>query len=153
MSKVYLSLGTNLGNKEENLHVAIRLIEKQIGEIISLSAFYTTSPWGFTSANTFLNAAACVDTMLSPTKVLTYTQQIERKMGRTKKSAGGIYTDRLIDIDILLYDDLCMSLPNLVIPHPLMHQRDFVMRPLVEIAPEVMHPVLHKTIKEIAALL
>ena len=153
MSKVYLGLGTNLGNKEENLHAAVQLIEKQIGKVISLSAFYATAPWGFHSDNTFLNAAACVETSLSPMEVLTSTQQIERDMGRTKKSAGGVYSDRLIDIDILLYDDLCMSLPNLVVPHPLMHQRDFVMRTLAEIAPDLMHPTLHKTIKELAASL
>ena len=148
---VYFSLGTNLGDKEQNLRTAVRKIRKQIGEVVSLSAFYATAPWGFHSDNTFLNAAACVETSLSPMEVLTSTQQIERDMGRTKKSAGGVYSDRLIDIDILLYDDLCMSLPNLVVP--LMHQRDFVMRPLAEIAPDLMHPTLHKTIKELAASL
>ena len=150
---VYFSLGTNLGDKEQNLRMAVQKIRKQIGEVISLSAFYATDPWGFHSDNTFLNAATCVETSLSPMEVLTSSQQIERDMGRTKKSAGGVYSDRLIDIDILLYDDLSMSLPNLVVPHPLMHQRDFVMRPLAEIAPDLMHPTLHKTIKELAASL
>lgn len=153
MSKVYLGLGTNLGDKESNLHLAINSIEKQIGKIISLSAFYSTAPWGFISSNTFLNAAICVDTILSPTEVLTSTQRIEQEMGRTKKTKGNVYTDRIIDIDILLYDGLCVSLPNLTIPHPLMHQRDFVMRPLAEIAPNMTHPVLHKTMREIASSL
>ena len=153
MSKVYLGLGTNLGDKERNLHHATNQIEKQIGKVISQSAFYATAPWGFASSNSFLNAAICVETTLSPMEVLASTQKIEQEMGRTKKSDGGIYTDRIIDIDILLYDDLCISLPYFTVPHPLMHQRDFVMRPLAEIAPDIVHPTLHKTIKEIASSL
>lgn len=147
--QVYLSLGTNLGNKEQNLRVAVQKIEKRIGEVISLSAFYATAPWGFSSENTFLNAALCCETSLSPLEVLELTQEIEREMGRAHKSVGGVYSDRLIDIDLLLYGDLVLDIPQLKLPHPLMQERDFVMKPLAEIAPDVLHPVLRKTIKEL----
>ena len=99
---VYFSLGTNLGDKEQNLRMAVQKIRKQIGEVISLSAFYATAPWGFSSDNTFLNAALCVGTALAPLEVLQTTQEIEREMGRTHKSVNAVYSDRVIDIDLLL---------------------------------------------------
>lgn len=158
MAKVYIGLGTNLGDKEQNLRNAVQKIEEQIGKVVSLSAFYMTAPWGFTSENSFLNAAACVQTDLLPIDVLQETQKIERELGRTKKSVNGVYSDRLIDIDLLLYEDLIISVSSpagaeLNLPHPLMAERDFVMKPLAEIAPELVHPVLGKTMKEILALL
>lgn len=146
---VYLGLGTNLGDKEYNLRLAVRKIGERIGKVVSLSAFYATAPWGFSSGNTFLNAAACVDTLLPPLSVLHATQEIEREMGRTQKSAGGVYSDRLIDIDLLLYDDRVLDTPELKLPHPLMHERRFVMEPLAEIAPELVHPVLGKKMREL----
>lgn len=146
---IYFSLGTNLGNKEQNLLLAVQNIEERIGKAISLSAFYTTAPWGFTSENTFLNAALCVETRLSPLEILKISQEIEREMGRTHKSVNGAYSDRVIDIDLLLYDDLILNTPELKLPHPLMQERDFVMRPLVEIAADVVHPVLNKTMREL----
>lgn len=154
MANVYIGLGTNLGDKEQNLRDAVHRIEEQIGKVLSLSAFYVTAPWGFASENSFLNAAACVETQLSPLEVLQETQTIERELGRTKKSVNGAYSDRLIDIDLLLYDDLVLSVTSadgaeLNLPHPLMAQRDFVMRPLAEIAPALRHPVLKRTMKEI----
>ena len=148
MHRVYLSLGTNLGEKETNLRNAIHEIEKGIGKVVSLSTFYTTEPWGFESTNTFLNAACGVDTLLSPMEVLLETQNIERNLGRTQKSVGGIYSDRLIDIDILLYDDLIQDDPVLTLPHPLMCKRRFVMEPLNEIAAEVIHPIPGKKMKD-----
>lgn len=156
MAKVYVGLGTNLGDKEQNLKVAVQKIEEQIGKVVSLSAFYVTAPWGFTSENSFLNAAACVDTDLSPLAVLQETQAIERELGRTKKSVDGVYSDRLIDIDLLFYEDLVLSVTSptgveLNLPHPLMTERDFVMLPLAEIAPELVHPVFGKTMKEISS--
>ena len=130
---VYLGLGTNLGDREANMLEACRRIEKLIGPIVRQSAFFVTQPWGFQSQHQFLNAAICCHTTLSPRQVLQLTQQIEREMGRTRKSADHVYHDRIIDIDILLYDRLTVDEPDLHIPHPLMHQRDFVMKPLQEI--------------------
>ena len=153
MSHYYLSLGTNLGDKRQNLHAAVKLIEERIGSVTSLSSFYETAPWGFTSEHTFLNAALCVRTSLTPFQVLTLTQTIERELGRTHKSVNGQYSDRLIDIDILLCDDLILHTPTLQIPHPLMHLRSFVLQPLAEIAPDVVLPVLGKSIKELLSRL
>ncbi len=133
MHKVYLSLGTNLGDKEHNLMVAIKEIERRIGPVSGQSAFMATKPWGFSSENDFLNAAVCCETSLQPLDLLHETQEIERDMGREGKSAGGQYHDRIIDIDILLYDDLHVDTPELTIPHPHMHERDFVLVPLKEI--------------------
>lgn len=132
---VYLSLGTNLGDRERNLTDAIARIGEMIGIVECQSSFIATEPWGFVSDNAFLNAAVKVSTQLSPHDLLHRTQQIEREMGRTVKSDGGCYHDRIIDIDILLYDDTSISTPELTIPHPLMYQRDFVMIPLNEILP------------------
>ena len=133
MHTVYLSLGTNLGYKEQNLLSAIKEIERRIGPVRAQSAFLATEPWGFESENTFLNAAVRVETELSPNALLRITQQIEREMGRTEKSTGGKYHDRIIDIDILLYDDLHINTKKLTIPHPHMYERDFVLIPLKEI--------------------
>ena len=142
----YLSLGTNLGDKEHNLVSAITEIGRRIGPVRAQSAFLATEPWGFESENTFLNAAIRVETELSPHALLKVTQQIERDMGRTQKSTPNPqlstvncqlstvnYHDRIIDIDILLYDDLHINTPKLTIPHPLMYERDFVLIPLKEI--------------------
>lgn len=149
MAKVYLGLGTNLGNKEANLRSAIQLINERIGKISSLSSFYETAPWGFNSTHNFLNAALCLETFLSPYDVLKQTQNIERELGRTQKSSDRIYSDRPIDIDILLYDNLILQTPELTLPHPLMTERDFVMLPLCEIAGNTLHPVFRKTLQEL----
>ncbi|MDR0896106.1 MAG: 2-amino-4-hydroxy-6-hydroxymethyldihydropteridine diphosphokinase [Prevotellaceae bacterium] len=147
--QVYLSLGTNLGNKETNLRLAILHIGKRIGRITALSAFYATEPWGFQSDHTFLNAALAVRTRFLPVEVLYLTQSIEYQMGRMRKSANGTYHDRIIDIDLLFYNDWIVDIPELKIPHPLMHERLFVLEPMVEIAPEFVHPVLNKTMREL----
>lgn len=132
----YLSLGTNLGDKRKNIAEAIKNIGELVGDVVRQSALYETEPWGFRSDNRFVNAAVCVDTQLSPRRLLEVTQRIEREMGRTLKSDGGEYHDRIIDIDILLYGDLHIDEPDLKIPHPLMHERDFMMTPLNEIMEE-----------------
>ena len=131
--QVYLGLGSNLGDKAWNLSEAIRLIGERVGQVIRQSSFIETDPWGFQSDNTFLNAVILCETDKTPREVLLLTQQIERDMGRRQKSVSVGYIDRTIDIDILLYDDLTVDEPDLKIPHPLMHQRNFVMRPLEEI--------------------
>ena len=152
MANAYLGLGSNQGNREAQLRTAIHKIEEQIGKVISLSAFYITKPWGFHSEHKFLNAALCVATELSPLQLLDTTQAIERELGRIQKSVSQQYADRPIDIDLLLYDDLIMdetspSGQKLIIPHPLMTRRDFVMRPLAEIAPSLRHPSLGETME------
>lgn len=128
-----MSLGANLGDRKGNIKLAIKQISELIGPVMRQSALIETAPWGFNSANTFINAAVCSETSLSPREVLQATQGIERALGRTKKSIDGQYHDRLIDIDILLYDDLHVNEPDLVIPHPHMNERQFVMQPLSEI--------------------
>ncbi|RHJ90137.1 2-amino-4-hydroxy-6-hydroxymethyldihydropteridine diphosphokinase [Parabacteroides bouchesdurhonensis] len=151
MTVAYLGLGTNIGNKRRNLITAAALLAERVGDILALSDMYETEPWGFESENTFLNAAAELQTTCSPLELLDATRLIEIEMGRIEKS-NGAYHDRIIDIDILMYDDLIMQTPRLTIPHPLMHKRPFVMTPLMEIAPDVVHPVFHKTIAELAGL-
>ena len=133
MTKLYLGLGSNLGDKRENLACAIHLIGDRVGKVLRVSSFIETEPWGFESENSFVNAAILCETTLTPRQVLRATQKIEREMGRKKKSTKGGYADRCIDIDILLYDDLRVDEPDLQIPHPLMNEREFVMIPLGEI--------------------
>lgn len=130
---VYLGLGTNLGDKRKNLNDAIRMLENLVGEVEKVSSVIETEPEGFKSDNMFLNAVVKVRTTLSPFEILDVTQDVEKSLGRKEKSSNGIYHDRVIDIDILLYDDINISTPRLVIPHPRMTQRDFVMTPLAEI--------------------
>ena len=146
---LYLSLGTNLGDLEKNIKTAIEEIEKQIGEVVSQSALIHTEPWGFESKNPFLNACVGVEFSLSAVEVLNLTPSIERKIGRLIKSekiisSDGaekvVYHDRVIDIDILMYDNMVVNTSRLVIPHPLMSKRWFVLKPLSEIAQDVNIP-------------
>lgn len=148
MAIAYLGLGTNLGNKRRNLITAAALLAERVGDILALSGFYETEPWGFDSENTFLNAALKLRTSLSPSALLTVTQAIEKELGRTVKSKD-FYQDRVIDIDILLYDDLVLDTVDLKIPHPLMVKRAFVLNPLSEIDPFVVHPILKQSIKDL----
>ena len=133
MHTIYLSLGTNLGSREDNLEHALHLLQEQVGALLRRSSVHETTPWGFESSHMFLNLCVCMATSLSPLQLLATTKQIERQLGRTRKSAHGHYADRLIDIDILLYDDAHINEPGLVIPHPHMYEREFVMMPLNEI--------------------
>ena len=138
--KVYLGLGSNLGDGRKNLERAIRLIDDRVGPVTRQSSFIETEPWGFESPNKFTNAVILCETTKTPREVLLLTQQIERDMCRRKVNGAGLmvngqrqYADRIVDIDILLYDDLTIDEPDLKIPHPLMHERDFVMIPLEEL--------------------
>ena len=133
MHQVYLSLGTNLGNRRGNIREAIERIGEQVGVVTRQSALYETKPWGFSSPNDFINVCVLVETELAPRQLLEATQRIEKEMGRTLKSVDGNYHDRIIDIDILTYDELKINEPDLKIPHPLMEEREFVMVPLREI--------------------
>ena len=130
--RVFLGLGSNLGDRQAHLTQAISLIAERVGAVIRQSSLIETEPWGFESENKFLNGVILCETTLTPRQLLRATQKIERELGR-KKHVPRLYQDRPIDIDILLYDDLVVDEPDLKIPHPLMHERDFVMIPLKEI--------------------
>lgn len=153
MQTLYVALGANLGDRAENLRRAIREMAARIGKLLAVSAFYETQPVGFTSPHAFLNAAAAFRTGLGAPSLLRITQDIERELGRLHKSCDGLYADRCIDIDLLLLADTVWQSPELTLPHPHLHERDFVLDPLAEIAPEVVHPTLHCTIAELAARL
>ena len=153
MATVYLGLGTNIGNRKENLTRAIGLLSLALGHYTALSSFIETAPWGFDSDNAFLNCTVAFDTELTPHQLLDTTENIERELGRTSKSNGGIYHDRVIDIDILLYGSETVSTERLTIPHPLMHMRDFVLEPLAQIAPHTVHPTTGKSIEQLKAAL
>ena len=131
--KVFLGLGSNLGERQANIERAIELISERVGEVIRRSSLIETEPWGFESENKFLNGVILCETTLTPRQVLRKTQKIERDMGRKKKTSSLQYSDRPIDIDILLYDNLTVDEPDLKIPHPRMQEREFVMIPLKEI--------------------
>ena len=131
--EVFLSLGSNLGDRSKNLESAISLIGSRAGDVTAVSSFIETKPVGFKSENRFVNCAVRIVTALDPFELLRITQQIERELGSTTKSVGGVYSDRTIDIDILLYGNAVIDTPELKIPHPQMRKRDFVMRPLKEI--------------------
>ena len=131
--KLLVSLGSNIGDKQQNIERAIALIDEKIGSVVKKSSFYTTEPVGFTSDNNFINAAIEVKTNLPIYRILKITQKIERLMGRTQKSSKGVYHDRVIDIDILMYGNKKIHSARLTVPHPRMYERDFVMQPLREI--------------------
>ena len=133
LHKVYLGLGSNIGNRKRNMREAVQYMESLIGTVTRQSALYETEPWGFESPNLFINMCVCVETPLAPRQLLEATQEIEKRMGRVGKSVNHEYQDRIIDIDILIYDDITVDEPDLKIPHPLMQERDFVMTPLNEI--------------------
>lgn len=138
---LYLSLGSNQGDRRALLDEAVRLIGERVGEVQAVSRYLETEPWGFVSEYPFLNAAMRVETALSPWDVLAVTQEIERELGRTRKSVAGIYHDRTIDIDLLMMGDIEMDetalvggrIQRLTLPHPLMQKREFVMIPLREV--------------------
>ncbi len=133
LHKVYLGLGSNIGNRKRNMREVVQYMESMIGTVTCQSALYETEPWGFESPNLFINMCVCVETPLAPRQLLEATQEIEKRMGRVGKSVNHEYQDRIIDIDILIYDDITVDEPDLKIPHPLMKERNFVMTPLNEI--------------------
>lgn len=147
---LYLSLGSNLGDREANLRTAVRMISERIGHVSATSDIIETEPAGFDSPNRFLNQAIGVETSLTPETVLELTQAIEKEIGRKEKSHNGIYKDRIIDIDLLMYNGLIINTDLLTLPHPQMEYRWFVLEPLAQIAPDEFHPVAGKNIRTMA---
>lgn len=146
--ELILSLGSNLGERKAYLERAVVLINEKVGRVVACSSFLETEPWGFQSDHKFLNLALIVATHLRVEEVLSVTQSIEKELGRTLKSIDG-YADRVIDIDLLFYDNDIVRTEDLTLPHPFLHQRDFVLKPLMELSPNKLHPLLGKTIQEL----
>ena len=147
MIKLYLLLGGNLGDKRKIFSETISQLEVQVGKITEKSSIYETEPWGFESDDLFWNQAVEISTELSPEEVLCQTQQIELELGRIRKATQ--YDSRIIDIDILFYDDQVINQPNLLIPHPRIQKRKFALLPLNEIVPNLIHPVFQKSIRQL----
>ena len=146
MSIAYIALGSNLGDKEKNLRRALLLLTQQGVEVVRVSSFLSTEPYGVTDQPQFLNAVACVRTSLAPLALLDVLLATELAMGRVRLRHWG---ERNIDLDLLLYEDVVLDTKRLRLPHPDMQNRDFVLLPLAEIAPELKHPTLQKTIWEL----
>ncbi len=143
--QVIVLIGGNEGDREQLILEACSRIESRIGKIVSKSMLYESEPWGFETDRFFLNRALLLETSLSASEVLTEALYIESVLGRVRNKKG--YASRTMDIDILFYENLCVDLPDLMIPHPKMQERRFVLLPLAEIVPDWMHPALGKTIK------
>ena len=146
----YVALGSNLGDKEANLRKALELLQERGVEIVKTSTFISTEPYGVTDQPQFLNGVCEVRTSLEPLELLHTLLDIEQEMGRVRLRHWG---ERNIDLDLLLYEDVVMDTPQLKLPHPDMQNRDFVLLPLAEIAPELVHPTLQKTISELVICL
>lgn len=144
MIEVYLLLGSNLGDRELFLRMAVKLIETDVAPMVKASAVYKTQSWGKTDQPDYLNQVIMLQTDMSAQEVLKKVLNIELEMGRKREEKWG---SRTIDIDILFYGDAIMNEPDLVVPHPEMHKRRFTLEPLSEIAPQFIHPVLHQNIK------
>ena len=148
MSEIFLLFGSNLGDRFNIIADAEKRTQQSMGVIVKASSIYESAPWGFEHENKFLNKVVVINTSDSPRAILQSIQNIETNMGRVRNNSG-TYSGRTIDIDILFYDDLVMDEEDLKIPHPLLHERRFTLKPLVEIAPDFKHPVLHKTMQQL----
>jgi 2-amino-4-hydroxy-6-hydroxymethyldihydropteridine diphosphokinase len=148
LHKVYLLLGSNIGDREQHIHHGVEQIRALAGNIVTISSFYETEPWGVTDQTDYLNAAALIETELTPEKLFHRLKSIEAGEGRTDQKK---YAPRTLDIDILFYDDEVIHSDNLEIPHAKLHLRQFTLVPLNEIAGNFRHPVLKKTISELLA--
>jgi 2-amino-4-hydroxy-6-hydroxymethyldihydropteridine diphosphokinase len=143
VANVYISLGSNLGNKQNNLKLAVEYLQQFAGVVEQKSTIYESAPWGYASFNNFLNQVVHITTPLQPNQLLEVLLNIEQSLGRTRNSEG--YQDRVIDLDILFYNDAVIHSETLEIPHPRFAERLFVLEPMVEIAPNFKHPLLNKT--------
>jgi 2-amino-4-hydroxy-6-hydroxymethyldihydropteridine diphosphokinase len=149
MDEVFLSLGSNMGDRKANLLRALELLKCPGIEILALSGIYETAPWGFVTENNFFNMVATAATTLGPDEFLAEIGRVERLMGRQRKASGARYESRPIDIDILFFGEWIIDTGHLVVPHPRLHERRFVLVPLSEIAPRRVHPVFGRTISEL----
>jgi 2-amino-4-hydroxy-6-hydroxymethyldihydropteridine diphosphokinase len=147
MKTAYLGLGSDLGDRSASLRSSLRLIRENLGRILACSSVYETEPWGFSSNTRFLNMAIELETDLNPQGLLGRIMMVEAMLGRLRE--GKTYRSRVIDIDILFYDELCFSQADLTIPHPRLHERRFVLVPMSELAPGLIHPKLKMTISEL----
>lgn len=147
MNTVYLGLGSDLGDRSASLRSSMNLIRENLGGITACSSVYETEPWGFESSTRFLNMVVELETDLNPQGLLGRIMMIEAMLGRLRE--GRAYTSRVIDIDILFYGDLCFSEGDLTIPHPRLHERRFVLVPLCELVPGLIHPGLIKSLEEL----
>ena len=145
--KIVLGFGSNLGDREEFINSAYKLLEERLGKLIIKSSLIETQPWGFESKNSFINSAAQFETSATPHEALRICNEIEKELGRERTEQG--YQNRTIDIDILFYEDQIINSPTLIIPHPLILERDFVLIPLKQIIPDFIHPLIQKKIEEI----
>jgi len=148
MSIVYIGIGSNLGNRQENCRKAIRQLYLRGVKVVKESSMIETEPWGVTDQPCFINMAVEAETDLAPDRLFAIFKDIEMQMGRTDAVRWG---PRVIDLDILFYDDMVLDTPELKIPHPYLHERDFVLIPLAEIAPEKIHPVLQKSVRRLCS--
>ena len=146
MNLIYLSLGSNLGRREQHIEEALKLIQNRIGEIEHVSRFYESEAWGFSSAYRFCNCCLSLRSSLAPLPLLDLLLEIELALGRLREGMG--YSDRVIDIDMLFHGDIQMNHPRLTLPHPSMGDRRFVLAPLAEIAPLLIHPLTGISITE-----
>lgn len=144
---VYIAMGTNLGNRLANLRAAIKSMPPEI-TVLAESQVYETPPWGYENQPAFLNMVIKAETGLEPESLLAYLKQLEVELGREQNIRWG---PRLIDLDILFYDDLVLDTPPLVIPHPRLHERAFVLVPLMDVAPELIHPVFQRSASDLLA--
>lgn len=152
--RIYVALGSNLGERERHLQEALTALAESIGTLEKVSSFYETEPVDMVSEHLFLNAVASFSTELTPEALLRETQAVERLLGRTEKSCAGLHPDRIIDIDLLMMEGVSLSTPQLTLPHPEMARRDFVLRPLCEIAPTAVVPLsTARTVRQLLAAL
>lgn len=153
MSLAHLNIGANIGHRADAISRAVACISQRIGTVTAISAAVESDSWGFESPNPFLNTGVNVETSLTPEQMLNAIQQIEQEIapGGRHRTPGGSYADREIDIDIICVDDLTVDTPRLQIPHPRMHLREFVLRPLAELLPHWVHPTTGLTAREMIA--